>query len=113
PQADPTGIDGLVGAVKSQIWIIDHEPDRARRSAAAVLAVQAAQWCLRIAPTSPVCDYWLRGGVGVQARERSSTALDALPRIEEFFRTAAEADPLMEEGGPNRALALLSSRSPG
>jgi tetratricopeptide (TPR) repeat protein len=112
-QADPTRIDGLVGAVKSQIWIIDHEPDRTRREAAALLAVQAAQWCQRIAPTSPVCQYWLGAALGVQARERSSTALDALPRIEEFFRRAAEADPQIEEGGPFRALALLYARAPG
>jgi tetratricopeptide (TPR) repeat protein len=112
-QADPTRIDGLVGAVRSQIWIIDHEPDRARRSAAAVLAVQAAQWCLRIAPTSPVCEYWLGAALGVQARERSSTGLDALPRIEEFFRKAAAGDPQLEEGGPARALALLYARAPG
>ncbi|MCI0408945.1 MAG: hypothetical protein L0191_10335, partial [Acidobacteria bacterium] len=112
-QADPTRIEGLVGAVKSQIWIIDHEPERARRESAAVLAVQAAQWCLRIAPTSPVCEYWLGAALGVQARERSSTALDALPRIEEFFRRAAEADPQLEEAGPSRALALLYARAPG
>jgi tetratricopeptide (TPR) repeat protein len=112
-QADPTRIEGLVGAVKSQIWIIDHEPDRGKRASAAVLAVQAAQWCRRIAPTSPVCDYWLGAALGVQARERSSTALDALPRIEELFQRAAEADPELEEGGPSRALALLYARAPG
>jgi len=112
-QADPSRIEGLVGAVKSQIWILDHQPDRAARTAAAVLAVQAAQWCLRIAPTSPVCEYWLGAALGVQARERSSTALDALPRIEDFFRKAAEADPQLEEAGPSRALALLYARAPG
>ena len=112
-QADPHRIEGLVGAVKTQIWVIDHQSDRAKREAAAVLAVQAAQWCLRIAPTSPVCQYWLGAALGVQARERSSTALDALPRIEEFFRNAAEADPQLEEGGPTRALALLYARAPG
>ena len=112
-QADPTRIEGLVGAVKSQIWILDHEPDRGKRASAAVLAVQAAQWCQRIAPTSPECDYWLGAALGVQARERSSTALDALPRIEELFQRAAGADPGLEEGGPSRALALLYARAPG
>jgi tetratricopeptide (TPR) repeat protein len=111
--ADPNRTEGLVGAVKSQIWIIDHQPDRAKREAASVLAVQAGQWCLRIAPASPVCQYWLGAALGVQARERSSTALDALPRIEEFFRKAAAGDPQLEEGGPARALALLYARAPG
>ena len=112
-QADPTRIEGLVGAVKSQVWIIDHEPDRAKRESAAILAVQAAQWCVRIAPTRPESQYWLGAALGVQARERSSTALDALPRIEELFQRAAEADPNLEEGGPSRALALLYARAPG
>jgi hypothetical protein len=112
-QADPARIEGLVGAVQSQIWIVDHQPDRARREAAAVLGVQSAQWCLRVAPASAACHYWLGAALGIQARERPSTGLDALPRIEEYFRQAAQEDPALEAGGPHRALALLYARAPG
>jgi len=112
-QADPARIEGLIGSVQSQIWMVDHQPDRARREAAATLAVQSAQWCLRIAPSSPACHYWLAAALGVQARERPSTGLDALPRIEAYFRQAADEDPSMEQGGPHRALALLYARAPG
>ena len=111
--ADPTRIEGLLGAVKAQIWLVDHDSDAAGRESDAVVAVQAAQWCLRTAPTSAACQYWQGAALGVQARERSSTALDALPRIEEFFRRAADADPEMEDGGPHRALSLLYARAPG
>jgi tetratricopeptide (TPR) repeat protein len=49
----------------------------------------------------------------VQARERRSTGLDALPQIEQAFKRAAVEAPSLEEGGPDRALALLYLRAPG
>ena len=49
----------------------------------------------------------------MQARERPSTALDALPRIEAAFRRVAESLPALDEAGPERALALLYVRAPG
>jgi tetratricopeptide (TPR) repeat protein len=112
-QADPTRVEGLVGTVQARIWLVDHLPDTQERRAESVLAVQAAQWCLRVASSSAACHYWLGAALGIQARERAATALDALPRIEELFRQAAEIDPLLDEAGPHRALALLYARAPG
>ena len=112
-RADGSRVEGLLGAARAQVWIVDHEADAADKEEAALGAVHAAQWCLRIAPENPACDYWLGAALGVQARERRSTALDALPRIEEAFRIAAEKDPALEQGGPHRALALLYARAPG
>ncbi len=112
-RADSSRIEGLVGAARAEVWLADHDPTPEARQAAATLAVQAAQWCLRTAPGSAECHYWLGAGLGVQARERRSTALDALPRIEQEFIRAAEIDPGLDEGGPDRALALLYLRAPG
>lgn len=112
-RADASRIEGLIGATRAQVWLVDHEPEAAAREAAATLAVQSAQWCLRIAPESAGCHYWLGAALGVQARERQSTALDALPRIEQAFLLAAGKDPGLDEGGPDRALALLYVRAPG
>jgi len=112
-RADASRIEGLVGAIRAQVWLVDHEPGAAVREAAATLAVQSAQWCLRIAPESAACHYWLGAAMGVQARERQSTALDALPRIEQAFLRAAGKDPGLDEAGPDRALALLYVRAPG
>lgn len=112
-RADASRIEGLVGATRAQVWLVDHEPEAAAREAAATLAVQSAQWCLRIAPEGAGCHYWLGAALGVQARERQSTALDALPRIEQAFLRAAGEDPGLDEAGPDRALALLYVRAPG
>jgi len=111
--ADGARIDGLVGAARARVWLADHEAAPAARQASAGSAVEAAQWCGRIAPLDRECDYWLGAALGVQARERSSTALDALPKIEAAFKRAADALPALDEAGPDRALALLYLRAPG
>ena len=112
-RADTTRVEGLVGAMRAEAWLIDHETDPGQRRDDAVAAVDAAQWCGRAAPDSAVCSYWLGAALGLQARERHATALDALPRIEEAFKRAAANDPKLEQGGPDRALALLYLRAPG
>ncbi|HEV8375806.1 MAG TPA: hypothetical protein VGR38_06165 [Candidatus Polarisedimenticolia bacterium] len=112
-RADASRVEGLLGAARVLVWLVGHEPDAASRDKAATDAVHATQWCQRIDPASSECDYWLGAAVGVQARERHSTALDALPLIEAAFRRAAEKNPSLEEGGPHRALALLYARAPG
>jgi len=111
--ADGTRTDGLVGAARARVWLADHEADPAARQASAGSAVEAAQWCGRIAPLDRECDYWFGAALGVQARERPSTALNALPKIEAAFKRAADALPALDEAGPERALALLYVRAPG
>jgi len=112
-RADTSRVEGLVGAVEAQVWLADHEPEAVAREKAASEAVYAAQWCQRIDSASAACDYWLGAALGVQARERRATALDALPLIEAAFQRAAERNPSLEDGGPHRALALLYARAPG
>jgi tetratricopeptide (TPR) repeat protein len=111
-RSSPSRIEALEGSARSQIWLAGHEPDPAARESAAAAAVRSAQWCLELAPESGACHYWIGAALGVQAREKRSTALDALPRIEQAFLTAAEKDPSLEEAGPERALALLYLRAP-
>jgi tetratricopeptide (TPR) repeat protein len=112
-RADSSRIEGLVGAARAHAWLADHGEDPEMRLRAAERAVHAGQWCLRIAPEAAACSYWLGAGLGLQARERRSTAMDALPRIVELFRRAASAEPSLEKGSPDRALALLYARAPG
>jgi hypothetical protein len=103
----------LVGAVRANVWLSDHETNGKAREEAAVRAVQAAQWCGRSMPNDPACDYWLAVALGVQARERHSTGLDALPRMVELLERAAEVAPELDEAGPHRVLALVLLRAPG
>jgi tetratricopeptide (TPR) repeat protein len=110
--ADLTRVEGLVGMARAGVWQADHLKAPEARLDAATRALQAAQWCGRIAPAEPACDYWLGASLGLRAREKPSTGLSALPKIEEAFRRAAEKDPALEEGGPDRALALLYLRAP-
>jgi hypothetical protein len=111
--ADTTRTEGLIGAARAGIWLTQRDPDPASRVRAATEAVGAAQWCERIAPASAVCVYWLGAALGVQARERPSTGVSALPKIREAFERAARGAPTLEEGGPDRALALFYLRAPG
>ncbi|MBZ5638728.1 MAG: TRAP transporter TatT component family protein [Acidobacteriia bacterium] len=111
--ADRTSVAGVLGAVKARVWLADHEPDPAARNESAGSAVEAAQWCGRIAPDDPACSYWLGVALGVQARERPATALSALPKMVQAFERAAQAAPGLDHGGPDRALALLHLRAPG
>lgn len=110
---DSTRVEGTIGAVRANIWLTDHEPDPKAREAAATAAVQAAQWCEIAAPDYPACAYWMGAALGVQARARPATGTSALPRIEASFKRAAEWKPDLEDGGPDRALALLYLRAPG
>jgi tetratricopeptide (TPR) repeat protein len=109
----PDRVEPLIEAVRARIWISEHTDDDAVRLQEIVAAVQTAQWCPRRAPDDPRCDYWLAATLGLQARERRSTALDALPKIVELFQRAAANDPMIEQGGPDRALALTYLRAPG
>ena len=111
--ADPTRTEGLIGAAHAGVWLTEHDADPSSRETAATQAVHAAQWCERIAPSSAVCAYWLGAALGVQARERPLTAISALPRIREEFERAARDAPTLDEGGPDRALALFYLRAPG
>src|SRR5207247_2093769 len=79
--ADDAPIEALLGAVRADVWLTDHESDPEARGRAAAAAVEAAQWCARRRPAEPACDYWLGAALGVQARERPATGLSALPEI--------------------------------
>jgi tetratricopeptide (TPR) repeat protein len=108
----PTDGTALLLAIRIQVWLAEHEATSEARAAAATHAVQAAQWCDAAANPAP-CAYWKAAALGQQARERPSTGLSALPLIEQGFKEAAATDPTLDEGGPDRALALLYLRAPG
>jgi tetratricopeptide (TPR) repeat protein len=111
--ADPLRIEGLIGAARAELWISQHAAGGEARQSAAATGVHAAQWCRRLAPADPACDYWLGAALGLQARERAATGLSALPEIEAAFKKAAAAAPELEEAGPDRALAQFYLQAPG
>jgi hypothetical protein len=111
--ADPSRLDAWTGASRAGVWLAGHEPDAVAREAAAVAAVQSAQLCAERAPDDPACAYWLALSLGVQARERPATALDALPAMVALLERAVVARPGMDHAGPHRVLALVLVRAPG
>jgi len=111
--ADPGGDDAIILAVRALVWLADNEADKAACEQAATRAVQAAQWCGAGRARGPACEFWLGAALGVQARERPTTGLSALPAIEAAFNAAAAGDPAYEKGAPDQALALLYLRAPG
>lgn len=112
-RADATRVDGLLGAMRAAGWIIEHEPNEARRSTLATEAVQAGQWCRERAPQHVECTYRLALALGQQARERRSTAKDGLDRMIALLETVVTADPQLDAAGGHRVLALVLLRAPG
>jgi hypothetical protein len=112
-EADSGSVDGLVGAMRSSVWLADHESASELRESAARRAVDAGQHCEQRAPRSSECLYWMAIALGVQARERRSTGLDAVNLMLERLAAAIELDPGLDHGGPHRVLALLYLRAPG
>ncbi len=109
---DEKNVEALVGAIRSKVWLIEHETDSSRREELAVSAVDVGQECERRAPGTPACDYWLALAIGLQARERPSTATDALKRMVDLLKKTEAADPNFDDAGPHRVLALLMLRAP-
>jgi hypothetical protein len=111
--ADPDRTSGWIGAVRTQVRIANGEQRAESRREAAIAAVHAAQWCRRADPGGAACAFWLAVALGVQARERSSTGLDAVPRMVELLEQAIEREATLEEAGPDRVLAQVLLRAPG
>jgi hypothetical protein len=112
-QADEESTAGLVCAVRAKAWLAEREKDVKVRTDLAVSAVQAGQWCLRRAPASAECKYWLAVALGLQARDRPTTVEDGLKRMASLLREVGKDAPELDHAGPARVLALLLARAPG
>jgi len=51
--------------------------------------------------------------LGLQSREKPTTAEDGVRRMVALLREVARTDPALDEAGPERILALLLLRAPG
>jgi hypothetical protein len=111
--ADEQRVEGLLGAMRAEGWRIEREHDSATRERLAAEAVQLGQWCQRRAPANPGCSYRLAIALGQKARERPSTAKDALERMVKLLHDAIAANPVLDRAGPHRVLALVYLRAPG
>ena len=112
-QADGADVAGLICSVRAKAWLVEHSSRPAERTDLSVSAVQVGQWCLRRAPKSAACRYWLAVALGMQAREKPRTADDAIGRILKLLQEASASDPEIDEAGPERILALVLLRAPG
>jgi tetratricopeptide (TPR) repeat protein len=112
-RADPRRPESFAGAIRAKAFRLGREKDSGERLRLAQGAVQVGQLCEENAPAAAACDYWLAAALGLQARERSATAKDALPRMTDLLRRAARADPSIDHAGPHRLLATVLLRAPG
>jgi tetratricopeptide (TPR) repeat protein len=112
-RAGPRNPESYAGAIRAKAFRLGREQDPSERVRLAQSAVAVGELCEENAPASPLCDYWLAAALGLQARERTATAHDALPHMVDLLRRAARADPAVDRGGPQRLLALVLLRAPG
>lgn len=106
-------VPSLIGLTRARIWLATHEKNQEARREAAGSAVESGQWCALASPDDVRCNYWLALALGVQAQQRRSTALDALPRIVELLESVVDRAPDLDHAGAHRVLALVYLRAPG
>jgi tetratricopeptide (TPR) repeat protein len=111
-RADPRRAEAFAGAIRAKAFRLGRSKDAAERLRLAQDAVGVGQLCEQGSPAHPLCDYWLAAALGLQARERSATAKDALPRMADLLKRAARADETVDRGGPHRLLAVVLLRAP-
>ncbi len=112
-RADEGRVEALLGAAATTAWIIEHEPNAARRETLATEEVQLCQWCVRRAPSNVECTYRLALAIGQQARERRSTAIDGLKQMVPLLEQVIARAPTLDRAGGDRVLALVLLRAPG
>jgi tetratricopeptide (TPR) repeat protein len=112
-RADERRVEGLLGAARTSAWLIEHEHEAPRRDRLATEGVQACQWCLRRAPANVECKYRLALSLGLQARERRTTASDALSKMVSLLEEVIAVDPRLDDAGGHRVLGLVLLRAPG
>ena len=112
-RGDETRVEGWLGLARVASWRVEHEKGAEARRALALVALDAAQWCLRRAPGRAECDYALAEALGQQAREQPATAHDGLAKMVEALRRVIAVSPGLDEAGPHRVLALVLLRAPG
>jgi hypothetical protein len=110
--ADPHRTDALLGAMRALTFRIEYEQG-VDRSKLAETAVELGQWCQRRSPGEPECDYRLAIALGQYAREHMSSGRDAIRRMVDLLERAISSAPRLDDGGPQRVLALLLLRAPG
>jgi hypothetical protein len=112
-RADPRRAEAFAGAVRAKAFRLGREKNGDERLRLAQGAVNVGQLCEENLPGAALCDYWLAAALGLQARERTATAHDALPHMTDLLRRAARADETIDHAGPRRLLAVILLRAPG
>ena len=112
-RADPRRPEAFAGAVRAKAFRLGREKNGDERLRLAQGAVNVGQLCEENVPGAALCDYWLAAALGLQARERTATAHDALPHMTDLLRRAARADETIDHAGPRRLLAVILLRAPG
>jgi hypothetical protein len=109
--ADESGTAGLLGALRTMSFRVEHESD-AVRSRLVGEAVEIGQLCVRRAPADAECAYRLAIALGQHARERPSTGNDAVGKIVALLQRAIATSPKLDDGGPHRVLAFVLLLAP-
>lgn len=113
PPAEERDPAASLAAIQAIARRAETERDAGTRGALVTAAIDEGRRCEARAPGRPECEYGLALALGLQARERPSTAADGLKRMIERLRRAQAAAAGLDRGGPSRVLALVLLRAPG
>lgn len=113
PPAEERDPAASLAAIQAIARRTETDHDAGTRGALVAAAIDEGRRCEARAPGHPECEYGLALALGLQARERPSTAADGLKRMIERLRRAQAAAAGLDSGGPSRVLALVLLRAPG
>jgi hypothetical protein len=109
---DAKRVEGAVGVIRSVAWLLENGA-REGRATLAAQALAAGNQCQVRQPDSALCNYWQAVARGIDGREHPSRGLADLTRIVALLTQADAQQPLLEDAGPARVLALVLVRAPG
>lgn len=109
---DSRRVDGAIGVIRSVAWLMEHGAKEDRNTLAGQ-ALAAGNQCQVRSPGTAQCNYWQAVARGIDGREHPSTGVPDLKRIIALLKKADEQEPMLEDAGPSRVIALALVRAPG
>ncbi len=111
--ADPEQDSSYWKAARASSLVGRRARGKEARADAFERGLHTAQLLLDRRPDLPEAHYYLATNLGLLARERPSRGHEAVKEMIQHLEEVAQTAPELEEGGAERALALVYLRAPG
>jgi tetratricopeptide (TPR) repeat protein len=111
--AAPTNTSHAWQFARATFDLAEFSTNDTQRAQLAEEGIKAAKAAVERAPGNASAHYYLALNLGQLARTQLLGALRLVSEMEKHFKTAAELDPSLDHGGPDRNLGILYREAPG